>query len=311
MRVLVLGARGAVGRVTVDVLRRRGHDVAPAGRTAPAGGAQIDLSASDGLAMLRRAAETVDVVVNASGVEDARIAAGLGSAALVDISATAPYLRELAAAAPDGVGVMLGAGLVPGLSTIMIAALETRRDDEIDVALMLGSGEKHGPAAVEWTGRLIGSTIHAAPEVEAVPNLHERRRFRDDDGRRRTFLRADFPDHALIGASRGFDVRSYLALSSPVMTGALAIIARMPLLQGILGRAPHIGSAQWRLQVVNRRTEQMLSASGVGQSDATGVLTAVAAERMASENPGTVVTMDRLVRWDEAVARLAAESCAH
>lgn len=303
MRTLVLGARGAVGRATVAELRRRGHSVLPAARTAPPGGEAVNLSIAAGWPVLRELAMTVDVIVNASSVEDVRIATHVGTTPVVDVSATGPYLHAVAENAPNGLGILLGAGLVPGLSTTMIDALATRRGDEIDVAVMLGAGEAHGSAAVEWTTRLIGTQVQSAPERVPVPNLHGRIRISDDRGRR-SYLRADFPDHTLIGRPRGLAVRTFLALSSPLATGALAVVARMPRLRGALARAPHMGSHQWRLHVTNRRTQQSLSAAGIGQSDATGRLTALAAERMATETPRAAISMDRLITWSEAIAHL-------
>lgn len=49
----MLGARGAVGHVVAEELRAQGHGVTPAGRVERDGWAQIDVTASDGLAMLR------------------------------------------------------------------------------------------------------------------------------------------------------------------------------------------------------------------------------------------------------------------
>lgn len=306
MRALVLGARGAVGQVVVAELRRRGHDVTPAGRTAPAGGVAVDLSRPDDDAArtaLLRAAAGHDVVVNAAGVEST-VVAEAGAPVVVDISATGSYLAALRAAAPAAGTVVLGAGLAPGLSTVLVTALDRRPDDQIDVGVLLGTAERHGDAAVQWTADLVGAPVHAPPEGGRVLNLRTRRRLVGPDGRTRTYLRADFPDHVLVGERLGVAVRSHLTLSSRAATAGLALAARTGA-GGLLRHSPHFGSAAWHVVAVNRRTGQTLGASGTGQSHATGVLTVLAAERAVAGPARGPVTMADLVDRPAALDRLA------
>lgn len=302
MRVLVLGARGAVGRELVAQLSASGDSVVAAGRTPPDGGIAVDLSTEEGLARLGRISGTVDVVVNASGVERPEIAAFVGATPLVEISATGRYLDQLARhASRHGARVLLGAGLVPGLSTVMAAEISGRPGDSIDVMVMLGSGEVHGAAAVEWTSRLIGTDVHAPPEVVRVPNLRSWRRSAVPGERPRSYLRADFPDHVLIGRPRDRQIRSYLALSSRAATASLAVLARAPRSRGLLARAPHLGTTRWYLITTNRRTGQTLHARGESQSRATATFAAVAARRVVSEPPPAPVSMDQVIGWAEIV----------
>ncbi|WP_110588607.1 NAD-dependent epimerase/dehydratase family protein [Microbacterium suaedae] len=278
MRALVLGARGAVGRVVVRELTRRGHEVTTAGRDASMD-ARIDLAADGGIGALREAMGSHDVLVNASGIEDPALS-GVGP--LVEISATSAYLEALARASGEH-AIVLGAGLAPGLSTILVAEVAERGDD-VDLGILLGSGERHGVAAVAWTEGLIGSDVYAPPEGGRARNLRESHVFDGPHGRRR-YLRADFPDHVLLGPSTGARVRSYLALTSRAATAALGVAGRIPPLRGLVARAPHLGSDEWGLVARNRRTGRTAVASGRGQSVATGALAALAAERLVSEHP--------------------------
>ncbi|GAA1986206.1 hypothetical protein GCM10009718_24520 [Isoptericola halotolerans] len=301
MKALVLGARGAVGQHVVAALRGHGHDVTPAGRSGSDGGVRVDLSAPDGAVRLREAAAGQAVVINASGVEEPWIAGELGGAALVDISASSAYLVALRACAAPSTSVVLGAGLVPGLSTVLVGALETRPGDEVDVAVMLGSGEKHGAAAVSWTEKLVGTDVHAPPEGVRVRNLRTRRRVVGPDGRRRTYLRTDFADHVLLD---DLVVRSWLTLSNGPATAALALVGRLGKGRRLISGAPLVGSEEWSLQATVRRTAQRLAATGSGQSRATGLLTALAAERVVSAAPGRCVTMADVVAVDDALGVL-------
>ncbi|WP_159622514.1 hypothetical protein [Ruania rhizosphaerae] len=289
MRALVLGARGATGSVAAEELRRRGHHVTPAGRTPPPHGVAIDLTSEDGWQALRRVGAEHDVVVNASGIEAPALAEAVGTTALADLSASGSYLAQLADAAPPNATVLRGVGLVPGLSTVLIEALPSPPGGAVDVAIVLGAGEHHGAAAVEWTVGLAGSAIHAPPERTRMLNLRERRRF-SAHGASRTHLRADFGDQVLVPPERAA-VREYLALDSRAATAALALVGRFPALRTLLRHAPHLGADSWSVAAFDRTSGRALSARGAGQSQATGVLAARAAEQLVRSNAHGVLTM--------------------
>ena len=312
MHVLLLGHRGAVGTVISRELTAAGHHVTGASRSSG-----VDLRGD--LSSLAALAADSDAVVNASGIERPDLAAATGATPLIEISATSAYLDALRAAAAGP--VVLGAGLAPGLSTVLVAALDALPGDEVDVFVMLGSGEAHGAAAVEWTASLVGSDVYQPPEGGVVRNLMSSRRLplaavADGSGKARPsgerageragrrFLRADFPDHVLLGDELGLTIRSYLALSSPLMTGALGAIARVPALGRLLGAAPHIGSSAWRIAAQNRRTGQIVQAAGDGQSEATGRLTALATVSAVTCALRSSATMADLVHLADARAAL-------
>lgn len=292
MKALVIGARGAVGSVVTATLRAWGHIVTPAGRHAPQGGIALDLDADD-LEPIHSAAQQHDVVVNASWAENPFVGEALGAAAFIDVSATGPYLVALGRRSP-GVSMVLGAGMAPGLSTVLVSTLRSRPDDAVDVAIMLGSGERHGAAAIAWTERLVGTDITDCCDAGRARNFREHRWFAEPTGRRR-YLRADFPDHTLLGRDRGLKVRSWLALSSPVATRALGVAARLPRARSLVSRTPAFGDQNWAVAVLNRRTGETIRACGVGQSRATGLVTALATTTVVKTPPGQPVTLDTLL----------------
>ncbi|MHA7270256.1 NAD(P)-dependent oxidoreductase [Arthrobacter sp. HLT1-20] len=296
LRVLLLGARGAVGGHLHTALMAAGHQVTRAGRTAADGWVRVDAAAED-LGELQRASQQHDVVVNASGVENPALGTALGDATLVDISASAGYLNQLRQESPHA-SMILGAGLAPGLSTLMAASLGNAPGDDVDVALMLGAGEKHGPAAVEWTQRLIGAPLVSPAENHTVMNLHERRIF-NDGGHTRGYLRADFPDHLLLGPDQGIKVRNYFALDSPAATRALGLVAHFPVARRIIALVPPMGSEDWSIVAVNRRTGQLRRAWGSNQSSATGVLAAKIVHALAISRPSTPVTITSVMGLDD------------
>ncbi|MFS0712919.1 hypothetical protein ABC195_03490 [Microbacterium sp. 2P01SA-2] len=298
LSVLVLGSRGAVGAAAAHALRADGHAVIEVSRSPQRGGLAADVTTPEGRDVLADAARRADVVIDASGLEIADVQDAVGSTPLVDVSATASHLARLAGGVAEGGAVLLGAGIAPGISTVLAKALGAAPGDDVDVTVMLGAGEHHGAAAVEWTVRLAGTPIYAAPETEQIVNLRAARRFHSVSGRR-TYLRADFPDDLLWGSPSAVAVRSWLALDSRVATAALRIVGAFPPLAPALRRAPHLGTSRWRVGAVHRQSGQRLSAWGDGQSIATGRAAALAAIRMVERHVRGAVTMADIVGVDD------------
>ncbi|WP_138945003.1 hypothetical protein [Plantibacter sp. M259] len=86
-------------------------------------------------------------------------------------------------------------------------------------------------------------------------------------------------------------VRSWLAIDTRAATAALGVIGALPALSPLLARAPHIGGDSWGVSVGNRRTGEVMSLSGQGQSVATGRLAAAAAERLIERRQRGALTM--------------------
>ncbi len=273
MRALVLGARGKVGQAVVEEFNRARVDTDEAGRHPPAGGIMINPSTRQGCETLWTIARDYEVIVNASGVENPELVRGLSRTVFLDVSASGGYLELLL---KSGRPVVCGAGLAPGLTTLLVSLLDSRPGDDIDVTVLLGGGEAHGPAAVEWTASLAGEAIYRAPEDERILNYRQRRRLWSPDGDR-MYLRADFPDHVLVGINRDVAVRTWLAMDSRLATSALAVVGRAPALARMLRHAPHVGGNQWAVAALNRRTRQRVSVQGDVQSRTTGHLAARAA----------------------------------
>ncbi|BCJ94307.1 hypothetical protein acsn021_18760 [Anaerocolumna cellulosilytica] len=75
----------------------------------------------------------------------------------IDITAGSDFLIEVEKlkkeAVAGGSTALLSVGLTPGLSNLMALEASCRLDytDSIDIAIMLGLGDKHGDAAIQWT----------------------------------------------------------------------------------------------------------------------------------------------------------------
>ncbi|MFJ2618396.1 hypothetical protein [Glutamicibacter sp. NPDC087344] len=292
MKILILGGTGAVGSGITQELRKEGHQVDITGRRQ---GIRVDLASTAGFSQLRTLAPEYGLIINASGVEDPDLLTAVSPVPFVEVSATASYLAQLADQATKGHSVLLGAGLIPGLSTLMIHELPHEPGDDLDLAVILGTGEHHGPAAVQWTASLAGQEIYAPPEGGKIRNFTETRTLFSPTGPR-TYLRTDFPDHLLTGDQLAVNVRSYLAVGDRLTTFALRMVGKIPSLSSLMQRVPAMGSDRWSLTLHNRRNGMQLHTSGHGQSRATAWFTAAAALALREHNPGTVVTTGSLMR---------------
>lgn len=157
-RVLVLGAYGQVGRVVVEQLRARtGVAVLATGRD-PArlralGGEDEHLrlralDLADGAALARACGEA-SLVINCVGPylehgERAARSALEAGAAYLDVASEQEHFRRLVRLDPEarrrGVALVTGAGLYPGFSGLLLAALRSEHPDARRAEVALAAG---------------------------------------------------------------------------------------------------------------------------------------------------------------------------
>jgi hypothetical protein len=294
MNVLVLGGYGAVGAKIVTELRASGAVALSAGRDGARADRVIDLR-DPGSYQAQVAG--VDVVVNAAGVEDPALAmlSTKAGAAFVDITATTAYVTALERLDPSA-PVLISVGLAPGLTNLLAVAAHETAPGPIDLAVLLGAGERHGAAATVWTYGLLGRRFPDAGGG-SVRNFTQFRHFDLPGYGRRRLYRADFSDQHVL--TREFDapVRTYLGLDSRLATTALATLTWLP--GG--SRAPrgmHLpGGDRW-LVLAHPHHGHDQWASGRGQSHATAVIAAAAA-RIAGQLPAGVHHLHRVMALAE------------
>ena len=266
-RVVLLGGPGAVGGPLSELLRGHGLEVVQVSRH---GSTPLDLERSpESLSQVSRGAA---LVINAMGTEAPTIAQH-SRAPFLDISATPSYLLTLAHTPPVA-GVIIGVGLAPGLTTLLAREVSTGPDDEVDVALILGVGEHHGPAARAWTARLLGGSFDSPLDGGLVRNFTQARALAIPGRGRRRVVRADFPDGSF-PTQAGARVRSYLGLTSRAATLALSAATYAPRMLGPALSLPLPGSSDWAITANSRTSGLSASARGTGQSTATAELTAL------------------------------------
>ncbi|MEN7551784.1 hypothetical protein AAG747_27965 [Rapidithrix thailandica] len=115
-------------------------------------------------------------------------------------------------------------GLCPGLTNLLAAELITRypHADEISTGILLGLGEKHGKAAIEWTlDNLIKDFEYHHTPVQSFGKSKEFQ-FAGINGKRKAY-RFNFSDqHALKENYPEKSFATYLCLDSPWVTRLLS-----------------------------------------------------------------------------------------
>ncbi|MNC37956.1 Lysine 6-dehydrogenase [compost metagenome] len=94
----------------------------------------------------------------------------------MDVTAEAGFMTAMEGlheeAASAGATAVLSVGLVPGLSNLLAAdaAADMDRVESVDIALMLGMGEAHGRAAIQWTVENIAHdfSVGAGPQKQQL-----------------------------------------------------------------------------------------------------------------------------------------------
>jgi saccharopine dehydrogenase-like NADP-dependent oxidoreductase len=271
---LVLGGYGAVGAQVMAELKADGHVVLAAGRDRARADRVVELR---DLGSYARALAQVDLVINASGLEDPALVALASDhgAAFIDISASTKYIAALERLEPRR-PVLLSVGLAPGLTNLLAAAVHAAAPGPIDLALLLGAGERHGEAATRWSYSLLGKTFVEPTDGSSVRNYTQPRHFDLPGHGIRRLFRADFSDQHTLTRDFGTAVRTYFGLDSRLATTALAALTWVPG-AAKLPMGFHLpGTDRWlALAVGSHATVRW--ASGRGQSRATAMIAAVAA----------------------------------
>ncbi|MDE0805285.1 MAG: SDR family NAD(P)-dependent oxidoreductase [Acidimicrobiales bacterium] len=293
-RVLVLGGAGAVGRHTSRQLIRLGHRVVITGRTpAPLHHLaqqhnEIDVVAADANDhKTLRGAGSVDAVVNTTGLVDRTIVQPWldEGTPFVDIAASGEEIRQLERCDASRSTLLLSVGLLPGLSTLIAADLAARDPDTspITIGALLGVGEDYGDASRRWTIGRLGARIdgHDGPFRNFTTPVPID--FPGGFGARNAY-RFDFADHYVLSRDLDVPVTTAYCMDSRLANTALTLAARIPgapralLAANRASRRAAKGSDWWAATIFT--DNHTTWALGRAQSESTGVLTAIATDRL-------------------------------
>jgi saccharopine dehydrogenase-like NADP-dependent oxidoreductase len=272
--ILVAGGYGVVGsRVAAKLALDYPDRVVVAGRSeeqANASAAEIghgvrgrvlDVTVPSSIAA---ALEDVAVIVSCidqpeRGLLHAAIERGLGytdiTPHLTQLGGGAAYEQIDAAARASGALVLLGAGLVPGISNVMVRAVAEAVGgaDTIETALLLAAGDATGPASFEYFLQELTMPfdVHVDGEDHPARAFSEPRivDFPSPVGPRPAYL-FPFSDQVLYPRTTGArTVRSRLALDPPWLARLLAVAVRT-------GAARIVAGERVRRAIAQRRCDR-------------------------------------------------------
>lgn len=316
--ILVAGGYGEVGRfASAELVRRFPGRVVIAGRdhakaravAATLEGARARRLDLDDAASVDAALAGVAVVLacverHDTGLVEACLRRGIH---YVDVTASHAFLRSVEAlrrvAETSGAAVVLSVGLVPGV-TNLLARMLTRaldRTHAVGIDVMIGLGDVHGPAAIEWTLDRMHAPYRLG-ERRVTPFTDPHRVELPPFGRRTTYA-FDFPDQHVVARTLGIPrVQTRLCFDSAFVTWLLGLFAAIGVLRWLrwqwlrarvarLARWLSFGSATFvtRVEAHGTRDGEPARASGLvrgeGEARATGIVAALVVERILEGEP--------------------------
>lgn len=304
-QILIVGGYGAVGRrIAADLAPDYPDRIAIGGRslrraqeTAKAighgvVGRELDITVPSSVAASLQGAA---VVIGCIDQPDrallwAAIERGLGytdiTPHLTELGRGTAYESIVAAARSSGARVVLGTGIVPGISNVMVrmCADALGGADEVETALLLSAGDVTGPASFDYFLRELSMSFDVRVDgadrpahAFDAPRLVD---FGEPVGTRRSYL---FPFSDQVLYPRTLGVRTALTrlalepawlgklLAVMVRTGAARLIGAYPIRHSIARRRldrPSSKDARFALRVDVRRAGRSRSATLLGHAQA-------------------------------------------
>lgn len=315
--ILIIGGHGTVGRHAAAALLR--HDPRPtvivAGRSAdtarPVPGTRaVRLDATDPRAVAA-AIDGIDTVLMCAELDNARVARACLERGIhyVDVSASHHVLAEIehldGLATRHGATAALSVGLVPGVTNLLARhCVERSGTPQVRISVLLGAGERHGPAALAWTlsglGNLDGSWTTHFPPPHGTRTVH----------------RFPFSDQYTLPTTLGvtaantglcLDSRLATALMAAARRPAVTRLLRRPAVRDVLLAALtriHLGGDEFVVAVHSGTARATFS--GRVQSRATGLTAALLVRQLPALPPG-VRHIEQLVTPTAFLTELAAD----
>lgn len=344
-RIVVAGGYGAVGSIVCRELGYRfpgkvyaaGRSLERAeqlsreteGRVLPM---QLDISRPVDLKLL----EGVKLVVMCLDQKDVSFvrACLLSGAHYIDVSANISFQAQVEAlqkeAERGGATAVMNVGLAPGVTNLLAleACRRLDRTEAIEITILLGLGDRHGKAALEWTVDNLGTRFEIIRKgrAETVDSFTDARLadFRGAIGRRSAY-RFPFSDQRSLPSTLGVpDVSTRLCLDPAFITAFLAgfrklglhrLLRLKPLRAAAIacfGRV-HLGSERFAVQVeaVGEKDGRMAAAvyrlQGRRQSELTAFCALDVSEAVCgSTMPAGVFSIEQLLDWKR-MSRLSRE----
>lgn len=240
-------------------------------------------------------------------------------------------IEKLKSKAQDfGTTIVLGVGLVPGLSNLMVKQSKIYLDkiNSVESYLMLGIGEQHGKDGIEWLLNNLNTNFYS------VENSSPKLFTSFSDGKKtslsskhglRTAYRFDLADQHIVQKTLGIEnVSSRFCYDSAIVTNVIALLKKLGIfqllkitflrnlfvkvLEGVLSifQRLHIGTDEYAVKVevkgIKDGKEVMVQSSiyGNNNTEITGGVASLVVEQLVSNTyPNGVYFIEQLFELDE------------
>ncbi|RKL65756.1 Saccharopine dehydrogenase [Salipaludibacillus neizhouensis] len=250
----------------------------------------------------------------------------------IDITASYSILSKIEAlnytAKESDATAVVSVGLSPGLTNLLVQHSKSYFDtiDKADISLMLGLGEKHGKAGIEW----MIDNINASFEV--VEDSRKKKVKTFEDGRKTTFpdnikdrtvYRFNFAEqHILPKTLHIKSVSNRICFDSRFVTASFALLKKLGILNVLkvklirnatvrIFENVHLGSDLFSAKVEasgkkdGKATEFECSVIGKNESRITGKVAAILTEFMyTKEYPSGVYHIEQIVSCQDIIEQL-------
>jgi saccharopine dehydrogenase (NAD+, L-lysine forming) len=342
-KILIIGGYGNVGRIIASELARRfpeqvivaGRDYQKAKDFSLELGQQVIPMAFDvsRIADNEKLLDDVGIVImclDLESIEFVRLCIQLGIH-YIDISASYSILSQIEILNKEAEAaratVVLSVGLAPGLTNLLTKHCQSKVPNmtHADIYILLGMGDIHGDAALQWTLKNLNGefTIRDSGESKRVKSFEDGKQtvFPGRLGKR-TAYRFNFSDQHVLPQTLGLkSVSTRLCFDSAWMTSLFAVmkktgVNRLLRLKGVEGLAIgllkrlHFGSAEFVVKVdgsnlPERRVSYECSLWGEVEGRATGLVAAKVAEKLVlSSYPAGVFHIEQLFTLHEFLENL-------
>lgn len=231
-----------------------------------------------------------------------------------DFFATIEKLDPLAKSA--GSTAVISVGLAPGLTNLLAAQAAATLDkvNSLDISILLGMGDAHGDAAIQWTleNILADFTVIENGQPKAVSGFSDGKKINFPGFGKRTAYRFNFPDQRSLPKTQGISsVSTRLGFDLEVVTNAFAFFKRAGFLRFLQSekarrivmqalKTLRFGSNQFVLKVDALGKQDGVAARyraairGAGEARYTGLVAAEVAKKLyAGDYPAGVFHIDQ------------------
>lgn len=339
-KILLVGGYGTVGKFILERLIKN-FDVIIVGRNnskinslcelypQKLTGLKLDINSD---LIPKEVLESVSLVINCIDLSNIKVIEECFKQKVdyIDISATYDVIQQIeklnSIAQLSQAKAVLSVGIAPGLTNLLAAYCKSKATkplEKVNLSVLLGLGEAHGVAAINWTLETIASkyTIDLDGKQQEIKSFTRKitTNFPEQLGLRKAYA-FNFPEQYVVRKTLGYkEATSWLCFDDKLSTDLTALLASLGIFTFIKGKIKdllvklftliHVGSEVFAVQAdsYDKQEELCFSATLMGFQEAriTGLVAAKVAEMVVSGSyPYGVHHIEQLFTLDDFLPEL-------